>query len=75
MNIANASNRLVVKRLGLDAAREASRKKILDVEYEPKNTDLSQPKFGKVDPKNEPHSGGNTWAGGVGAPHQTCARR
>lgn len=28
--------------------------------------DVSSPKHGKVDPKNEPHVGGNTWAGGTG---------
>lgn len=27
---------------------------------------VSNPKHGKVDPKNEPHVGGNTWAGGSG---------
>ncbi|CAD5234405.1 unnamed protein product [Bursaphelenchus xylophilus] len=27
---------------------------------------LDEPKFGKVDPKNTPHAGGNTWAGGTG---------
>lgn len=27
---------------------------------------LDEPKFGKVDSKNEPHVGGNTWAGGTG---------
>ncbi|XP_067641687.1 von Willebrand factor A domain-containing protein 8 [Eurosta solidaginis] len=27
---------------------------------------VSAPKYGKVDPKNEPHVGGNTWAGGTG---------
>ncbi|XP_023163601.1 von Willebrand factor A domain-containing protein 8 isoform X2 [Drosophila hydei] len=27
---------------------------------------VSRPKFGKLDPKNEPHVGGNTWAGGSG---------
>ncbi|XP_004527380.1 von Willebrand factor A domain-containing protein 8 [Ceratitis capitata] len=27
---------------------------------------VSGPKYGKVDPKNEPHVGGNTWAGGSG---------
>lgn len=26
----------------------------------------SSPKHGKVDPKNTPHTGGNTWAGGTG---------
>lgn len=28
--------------------------------------DVSSPKHGKVDEKNEPHVGGNTWAGGSG---------
>nr|XP_031838808.1 von Willebrand factor A domain-containing protein 8 isoform X2 [Nomia melanderi] len=28
--------------------------------------DVSAPKHGKVDEKNEPHVGGNTWAGGTG---------
>ena len=27
---------------------------------------LGQPKFGKTDPENRPHVGGNTWAGGTG---------
>lgn len=27
---------------------------------------MTGPKFGKVDPKNDPHVGGNTWAGGSG---------
>ncbi|KAH8385795.1 hypothetical protein KR093_006032, partial [Drosophila rubida] len=27
---------------------------------------VSGPKFGKLDPKNEPHVGGSTWAGGSG---------
>ena len=26
----------------------------------------SMPKHGKMDPKNAPHAGGNTWAGGTG---------
>ncbi|XP_074047842.1 von Willebrand factor A domain-containing protein 8 [Macrotis lagotis] len=30
------------------------------------NEDVSSPKHGKEDPKNEPHVGGNTWAGGTG---------
>ena len=55
-----------IQHLGLDAARDAAKKKVKDIKFEPKgNTDLSGPKFGKVDPKNEEHSGGNTWAGGV----------
>lgn len=28
--------------------------------------DVSGPKHGKVDKNNEPHVGGNTWAGGTG---------
>lgn len=28
--------------------------------------DVTAPKHGKVDPNNEPHVGGNTWAGGTG---------
>lgn len=27
---------------------------------------MSGPKVGKIDPKNTPHVGGNTWAGGTG---------
>lgn len=30
------------------------------------NLSVSSPKHGKEDPKNEPHVGGNTWAGGTG---------
>jgi hypothetical protein len=57
---------LVVKNVGLDAARQVVQHKVLDIEFKPTgSTDLSEPKFGKVDPKNEPHTGGNTWAGGV----------
>lgn len=57
---------LKVKHLGIEAAREAAKKRVNDIEFEPQGkTDLSEPKFGKEDPKNEEHSGGNTWAGGV----------
>ena len=28
--------------------------------------DVSAPKHGKEDPNNDPHVGGNTWAGGTG---------
>lgn len=28
--------------------------------------DVNGPKHGKIDEKNEPHVGGNTWAGGTG---------
>ncbi|KZT11957.1 uncharacterized protein LAESUDRAFT_160235 [Laetiporus sulphureus 93-53] len=48
--------RLAVKRLGLDAAREASRTNILDIKFEPKgDTALSNPKMGEVDPQNKAH--------------------
>ncbi|CAM4751562.1 unnamed protein product [Rotaria magnacalcarata] len=39
----------------------------LDIEYmKGGKTDLSGPKHGKVDPENNPHVGGNQWAGGSG---------
>lgn len=58
---------LQVQHLGLEAAREASKKKVLDLKFEPKgDTSLDKPKFGKEDPANKPHTGGNTWAGGTG---------
>ncbi len=57
---------LSVKKLGIEAAREATKKQILDLKFEPKgDTSLNGPKFGKEDPKNEAHTGGNTWSGGV----------
>ncbi|XP_017481252.1 PREDICTED: von Willebrand factor A domain-containing protein 8 [Rhagoletis zephyria] len=43
------------------------RKKEIQLTVERKSgLDVSNPKYGKVDPKNEPHVGGNTWAGGTG---------
>lgn len=39
----------------------------LEIEYlKDGKTDLSGPKHGKVDPENQPHVGGNQWAGGTG---------
>ncbi|KAI0315297.1 AAA domain-containing protein [Amylostereum chailletii] len=55
---------LRVHNIGLDASRESA--KVLDLKFEPKATDLSKPKYGKEDPNNAPHTGGNTWAGGTG---------
>ncbi|KAJ7829773.1 hypothetical protein B0H14DRAFT_3716919 [Mycena olivaceomarginata] len=49
--------------LGLAAAREAAKKKIQDAKFEPKNTELGEPKEGDHDDKE--HSGGNKWAGGL----------
>ncbi|KAJ7766263.1 hypothetical protein B0H14DRAFT_3592622 [Mycena olivaceomarginata] len=48
--------------LGLAAAQEAAKKKIQDAKFEPKNTELGEPKEGDHD--NKEHSGGNKWAGG-----------
>ncbi|VDB87134.1 unnamed protein product [Peniophora sp. CBMAI 1063] len=50
----------------LDQEEPPKAKRPLDMKFEPKKTDLDKPKFGKVDPNNDPHEGGNTWAGGVG---------
>lgn len=66
--------RLAVKNVGLEAARAAATKKSGDVKFEPKgNNSLSRPKHGKDDPKNEPHQGGNQWAGGVRSFESSCA--
>lgn len=48
--------RLTLKVNGQDAIQRESVPK----------TGLDKPKYGKEDPKNEPHVGGNTWAGGTG---------
>ncbi|KAJ3505514.1 hypothetical protein NLJ89_g7376 [Agrocybe chaxingu] len=55
---------LEVPHLGLDAAREAAKKKVQEIQFEPKETSLDQPKEGEHDDKE--HSGGNRWAGGTG---------
>ncbi|BGP19567.1 hypothetical protein JCM10213_000167 [Rhodosporidiobolus nylandii] len=59
---------LRVERVGMDAVRgrELSKEeKAKVVQFEPTgSTELSGPKFGKVDDKE--HSGGNTWTGGTG---------
>jgi hypothetical protein len=60
--------RLQVQYLGLDAARTAIKKKVLDVTFKPEgSTSLDKPKEGEHDPSNDPHEGGNRWAGGVSA--------
>lgn len=41
----------------------------IEIERDGQTFDLSKlldPKFGKLDPENNPHIGGNQWAGGVG---------
>ncbi len=58
----NYINSLEVPHLGLDAAREAA-KNVKEVEFEPKDKALDEPKEGKHDDKE--HSGGDTYAGGV----------
>ncbi|PFH48924.1 hypothetical protein AMATHDRAFT_148764 [Amanita thiersii Skay4041] len=55
---------LKVQHLGIDAAREAAKKKIEDIEFEPRAKTASGPKEGDHDDKE--HSGGNRWAGGTG---------
>ncbi|GLB39985.1 putative von Willebrand factor (vWF) type A domain [Lyophyllum shimeji] len=55
---------LQVPHLGLNAAREAAKKKVHDIEFRPTKTELDEPKEGKHD--DEEHSGGNTYAGGTG---------
>lgn len=65
-SLKHSADRLKVNRLGLDSARNAAKKDVKEVQFEPNGpTDLGAPKFGKEDPNNEEHSGGNTWAGGV----------
>ncbi|KAG7308434.1 hypothetical protein JYU34_005640 [Plutella xylostella] len=46
-------------------SKEALKRLQLTVESK-SGKDVSSPKHGKEDPKNEPHVGGNTWAGGTG---------
>ncbi|KJA23810.1 hypothetical protein HYPSUDRAFT_137004 [Hypholoma sublateritium FD-334 SS-4] len=55
---------LEVPSLGLEAARGVAKTKVQDVHFEPKDTDLSEPKEGEHDDKD--HHGGNKWAGGTG---------
>ncbi|KAG2007118.1 MDN1 midasin family protein [Coprinopsis cinerea AmutBmut pab1-1] len=55
---------LDVPTLGLEAARTATKKKIEDIQFTPKDDSLGGPKEGKHD--NKEHHGGNTWAGGTG---------
>ncbi len=47
-------------------ARKA--KKVLDMQFDPQETDLDKPKHGQEDPSGGEHTGGNTFAGGVRCP-------
>ena len=71
---ANATSSLHVQRLNQEDSPKPKRP--LDMKFEPKKTELDKPKFGKEDPNNDPHEGGNTWAGGVRlctcAPLEVC---
>lgn len=49
-----------------ELAKERKKREIQMTVERKSGLDVSQPKHGKVDPKNEPHVGGNTWAGGTG---------
>lgn len=65
-SLIDQTSRLKTRHLGLEASRENVNKKVHDIKFEPKNPKpASEPKFGKKDPNNEEHHGGNTWAGGV----------
>lgn len=44
-------------------------KKPLDMQFDPQQTDLDEPKHGQEDPSGEAHTGGNTFAGGVRCPY------
>ncbi|XP_059052100.1 von Willebrand factor A domain-containing protein 8 [Achroia grisella] len=46
-------------------SKEALKKLQMTIESK-SGKDVSSPKHGKEDPDNEPHVGGNTWAGGTG---------
>ncbi|KAH8990895.1 AAA domain-containing protein [Lactarius hatsudake] len=50
---------------GTDATTRKA-KKPLDMQFDPKKTDLDKPKHGQDDPSGEAHTGGNTFAGGTG---------
>jgi hypothetical protein len=45
------------------SARKAN--KPLDMQFDPKKTDLDKPKHGQEDPTGAAHTGGGTFAGGV----------
>ncbi|CAO1618558.1 unnamed protein product [Parajaminaea phylloscopi] len=68
---------LDVKGLSISEVREKKEEELRKaavakgrVDFDPKkhgrDTDLSGPKEGKVDPQNKEHHGGNTWRGGTG---------
>jgi len=39
---------------------------LIDISITESDKEASAPKHGKEDPNNDPHIGGNTWAGGTG---------
>ncbi|KAK9871089.1 hypothetical protein WA026_011372 [Henosepilachna vigintioctopunctata] len=47
-------------------AMKRARKELQVTQNRYSGLDVNAPKHGKEDPKNEPHVGGNTWAGGTG---------
>lgn len=66
---------LEIEGLSLSAIRERAddKKRAAEagrIEFDPKkagrDTSLNNPKEGKTDPENKPHTGGNTWKGGTG---------
>jgi hypothetical protein len=59
--------RLRMQTTDLKMAQKA-KKKQLDMQFDPKETGLDEPKHGQEDPGGGAHSGGNTFAGGVRYP-------
>ncbi|KAJ2992906.1 hypothetical protein HDV02_002756 [Globomyces sp. JEL0801] len=58
---------IILNQIGLHAIQTMTVDRQLAVSYSEKTPPaISEPKHGKVDDKNEPHVGGNTWAGGTG---------
>jgi von Willebrand factor A domain-containing protein 8 len=46
-------------------AVQKAKKKQLDMQFDPQENSLDEPKHGQEDPSGGAHSGGNTFAGGV----------
>jgi len=49
-------------------AAEKVKKKQLDMQFDPQETNLDKPKHGQEDPSGGAHTGGKTFAGGVRFP-------
>lgn len=59
-------NGVNVKNIGIEAIQTLETEN-LEIKYRHEQPPaIDMPKHGKIDEKNEPHVGGNTWAGGTG---------